>query len=228
LCEAGVVVVRQRFPASVDGWVVAGAAAWALTVVFFVAQAVAQAASTAPYSLARNYISDLGNTACGPFTLGAYHEQVCSPLHGVMNAAFVVAGILMLLGAAATWRAWPARRLAVAGLALLALGGAGQALAGLCPENVDLGLHTIGAVFGIGGANIGVLLLGLAVWRVHRPFGMVSVLAGAVGLVGFLLTGSASSIGLGIGTVERIAAYPLGTWTIAVGVLLLWSAVQPR
>jgi hypothetical membrane protein len=210
----------------VDGWVVAGAAAWVLTVVFFVAQAAAQAASTAPYSLARNYISDLGNTGCGPFTLGAYHEQVCSPLHGVMNAAFVVAGILMLLGAVATWPAWPVRRLTVAGLALLALGGAGQALAGLCPENVDLGLHTLGAVFGIGGANIGVLLLGLAVWRVHRPFGMVSLLVGAVGLAGFLLLGSAPSMGLGIGTVERIAGYPLGTWTIAVGVFLLWSAAQ--
>lgn len=33
-----------------------------------------------PYSLAMNLISDLGNTTCGP--------DICSLLHGFMNATF--------------------------------------------------------------------------------------------------------------------------------------------
>ena len=101
--------MTRQFPASADRQVALGAACWVLTVVFFIGQAVAQAASTVPYSLAGNYISDLGNTACGTFTQGAYRADVCSPLHGVMNATFVVTGLLMLGGAVGTRRAWPRR-----------------------------------------------------------------------------------------------------------------------
>src|ERR1017187_5995873 len=48
--------------------VVAGGACWAVGVVqYAAAQVVAAGAWTRPYSLKNNYISDLGNTACGMF-----------------------------------------------------------------------------------------------------------------------------------------------------------------
>jgi len=218
--------MTRRFPAAVDRPVAIGGACWALTILFFVGQAVAQAASTAPYSLAGSYISDLGNTACGPFALGTYHADVCSPLNGVMNATFVVCGLLSLAGPLLTWRAWPARRLTAAGLALLALGGAGEVLVGLRPENVNIGLHGLGAAFGIGGANLGVLLLGAGVWSARWWVAILSLVVGAVGVVCFLLLGSAPSLGLGVGLVERLAAYPLVVWQIVVGGFLLWSATR--
>jgi hypothetical membrane protein len=214
----------RRFPAALDGQVAAGAACWVLLVVFFAGQAVAQAASRAPYSLTGNYISELGSTACGPFTLATYHAQVCSPLHDVMNATFVVSGLLALLGAVLTRRAWPARRLSAAGLVLLGLGGVGQAVAGLRPENVDLGLHSLGAFFGIAGSNVGLLLLGCAVWRARRGFGTATVATGAVGLVGFVLTGAAPEAGFAVGTVERLAVYPMVLWMIGTGAVLLLTA----
>jgi hypothetical membrane protein len=214
-------VVNARFPVSMDRQVAIGGACWALTVLFFVGQAVAQAASTVPYSLSGNYISDLGNTACGPFTLGTYHTVVCTPLHDVMNATFVVSGLLTLAGAIGTWRAWPRRRLTTAGLVLLVLAGAGQMLVGFRPENVDIALHGIGALFGIGGANVGVVLLGGAMWRTRRWVAVLSLAVGAVGLVSFLLLGSAPSLGLGIGLVERLAGYPVVVWMIAIGGYLL-------
>jgi hypothetical membrane protein len=215
---------QRRFPAALDGQVGTGAACWVLLVVFFVGQAVAQAASRAPYSLTGNYISDLGNTACGPFTLATYHARVCSPLHAVMNATFVVSGLLALLGAVLTRRAWPPRRLSGAGLVLLGLGGVGQAVAGLRPENVDLGLHSLGALFGIAGSNVGVVLLGCAVWRARLGFGIVSVLVGAVGLVSFVMTAAAPEAGLAVGAVERLAVYPMVLWMIGTGTVLLRSA----
>ena len=216
----------RRFPAALDDRVAIGGACWVLTVVFFVGQAVAQAASTAPYSLRGSYISDLGNTACGPFALGTYHADVCSPLNGLMNATFVVSGLLSIAGPILTQRAWPSRRLTAVGLALLALGGAGEVLVGFRPENVNIGLHGLGAAFGIAGANLGVLLLGIGVWSARRWTAILSLVVGAVGVVCYLQLGSPPALALGIGLVERLAAYPLVVWQIAVGAFLLWSAIR--
>jgi hypothetical membrane protein len=206
--------------------VAAGGACWVLTVVFFAGQGIVQAASTVPYSLTANYISDLGNTACGPFSLDGYHAIVCSPLHDVMNAMFVVAGLLTLAGAALTWRAWPRRRLTTVGLVLLCLAGAGEVLVGFRPENVDIGLHELGAVFGIFGANVGVLLLGAGAWRARRWVAILSLAVGAVGVAGFLLFSAAPSFRFGIGLVERVAGYPVVVWMIVVGGFLLRSALR--
>src|ERR1700737_1918360 len=87
-----------------------GAVCWLLTGEYFVARPIVAAAWPRPYSYLHNYISDLGNTACGPF---AYSQTtsvyVCSPLHPLMNASFVVVGLLTVAGAVLTWRAWPRR-----------------------------------------------------------------------------------------------------------------------
>lgn len=42
---------------------------WVLLVSFFIGQAIAQAASAAPYSLIDNNIRDLGSTTCGPIAI---------------------------------------------------------------------------------------------------------------------------------------------------------------
>jgi hypothetical protein len=50
---------------------------WILTLLYFVAQAVAQAAWQTSYSLIDNRVSDLGNTECGRTLANVY---ICSPL----------------------------------------------------------------------------------------------------------------------------------------------------
>jgi hypothetical membrane protein len=209
------------FPAAVTRPVVLGAACWTLTVAFFVDQAIAQAASTAPYSLATNFISDLGSTACGPSVAGS-HGAVCSPLHGLVNATFIAVGLLHTIGAIATRRAWGPRRLAVTGLAFLAVAGTGLTLAGLSPENVDLGLHTVGAVYGIVCLNVAMVLLGLVLLRPARGLGVLAFAAGVVGLLGFVLFTNAP--GLPAGITERVAVYPADVAVIVLGVFLLVSA----
>ncbi len=223
---------RSPFPATLTTPIVRGAACWVLTLTYFVGQAVTQFAVRTPYSLTTNEISDLGSTRCGPLTVLTYHADVCSPLHGVMNGAFIAVGLLTLLGIIGTRRAWPRRRLTSWGLVFLALGGAGEIVAGLAPENVNPGLHVCGALAAIPGANIGMLLLAGAVWRARRWTALVSLLCGIVGLSGIVLIvlmGSAPSAGLGVGTAERLAAYPFAVWMIVLGVFLLWSATRaPR
>ena len=192
-----------------------GAACWVLTAVFFAGQAVAQAAARGPYSLTGSYISDLGATRCGPFT------AFCSPLHPVMNGVFIATGLLTLLGAIATRPAWPPRRLATLGLALLVLAGAGMAVVGLAPEDVDIRIHSVGAVLGIPGASTGILVLGVALWRAGGGIGaLLALIAGIVGLTGFLLMQTRAA-GVAIGAAERLTAYPSYVWMIGTGVLLL-------
>ena len=58
-------------------------------------------------------------------------------------------------------------------------------------------------------------------WRTRRRVAVLSLAVGAVGLVSFLLLGSAPSLGLGIGLVERLAGYPVVVWMIAIGGYLL-------
>ena len=67
---------------------------WCLCVQFFVAEQIARLGWTLPYSFARNYISDLGATVCT--------SLVCSPRHALMNASFVLQGLLIAGG---RWRA---------------------------------------------------------------------------------------------------------------------------
>jgi hypothetical protein len=44
-----------------------GAIVWMLAIQFFIVQIIVQSAWATPFSLTTNYISDLGNTACGPY-----------------------------------------------------------------------------------------------------------------------------------------------------------------
>src|SRR5688500_12164461 len=97
-----------------------GAIVWLLAIQFFIAQIIVQSAWTTPFSLAANYISDLGNTTCGPYPVDST-MYVCSPWHAAMNASFFALGVIILVGAALVYRAFPAGHVRTIGLVLLAL-----------------------------------------------------------------------------------------------------------
>lgn len=212
----------KQFPAVTDKQVVAGAACWLLVIAFFVDQVIVQAATTLPYSINGNLISDLGITVCGPFTNGGYHADVCSPLHGLMDGTFVVVGLLQVIGAIMTRKAWPLPH-AYPGLALLAVGGIGLAVAGLAPENVNLSLHGNAASLGIDALNIGTIILGAALLRANPWLGSITLLAGILGIAGAIIFFH-SLAGIPIGTAERLAVYPSLAMVVVLGVYLLVKA----
>ena len=209
---------RQPFPAVTNRLVVVGAVLWVLSVLFFVDQAIAQAASARPFSLATNLISDLGNTACGP--------AVCSPLHAFVNATFVGVGLCHALGAAATYRAWPRVRGSAIGVVLLAVAGAGLIVAGLAPENVAPAVHRDGALIGLIAMNVAMLRLGWAAVPDRRWLGVLLLGAGIAGFVGLalFLAGTVLPVGLA----ERLADYPGTAMVVVLGAFLLVSAVADR
>lgn len=205
------------FPVGVTPGVMVGASAWTLSIAFFIVQGIAQAASARPFDITIRLISDLGNTACGP--------AVCSPLHDLMNATFITVGILHFAGAATTWSAWPAGVRSRVGLILLALAGWGLASAGVFPENIAPDQHRIGALIGLISLNLSMLLLGSVLFEVARSAGVLTVVAGVIGLAALALFLSQAPA-LPIGISERLADYPGAAMVILIGGLILLRGIK--
>jgi hypothetical membrane protein len=211
--------------------VVAGGACWSVGVVqYAVAQLVAAAAWSRPYSLKNNYISDLGNTACGMFHVPhGTPYYVCSPDHGLMNASFAVFGVLTIAGALLLRRIWPAGHLARWALVLWILSGIGKIIVGLVPENTHIGLHLIGAL-NVPLGSVAILLLSLAIRRSSRALSTIGIVVAVVGLAGSLLStagqyaGQSLYLGLGVGGAERLASYPGSLWMLLIGIIAMFSA----
>jgi hypothetical membrane protein len=202
-----------------------GAGLWlAAALIFVVAMAVVQIAWSAPpaYSLKNNYISDLGNTGCGPWP-SSTSGRVCSPWHDVFNAAVIVLGVLLPFGAILARTAFPKRRSSAIGLGLIAIAGLGAILVGFSPENVNLTVHTLGAGLAFVGGNLALVVLGFAMFRDTRWDGYraYSLLSGVVGLVAVLLWETKAYLGLGLGGMERLIVAPLVLWLIVSSVHLL-------
>lgn len=206
-----------------------GAISLIATAEYFVAQVIAQLGWPG-YSIANLDVSALGVTVCGPFTDPTTHVtiQACSPLHLVMNAGFVLLGLLTIIGIYLTRSYWPKRKLSTVGLSFIALGGFGEVLSGLFPGNVNVPLHATGALLHwiIGG--IGILLIGFAVRKIHGRLATFSFACAALSLIGFFLYGSQVYFGLGRGGMERLTAYPLTLWLIVVGVTILMAQMHKR
>jgi hypothetical membrane protein len=199
-----------------------GAVCWLLAPIqYLVLQIIAAAAWTRPYSWFDNYISDLGNTACGPFSATpTAPSYVCSPLHAVMNSSFVIAGVLTVLGAILLWRGryWVRRTLVAVGLCLMIGNGLGKLAVGLAPENENIALHALGAL-NIPIGSIAIVLLGLAMLKTTRVIGIFSLVVGVLGFVSFVLFVGGHYLGLGIGGMERLAEYPAEIWLGVLGVV---------
>lgn len=210
---------RLRFPQFMTREVALGGVCWLLSLEFFVGQAVAQSAWRMPYSLIDNPISDLGSTTCQIIHLGSSHRFVCSPWHVVMNASFILTGVLILLGLFFTRHAWPRRRLTTWGATFLVLAGLGKIVVGVAPENLNPTLHELGSV-GIICGNLGLLFLGLAIKQARRWLAGVSLFLGSCGLLGVLLFVGQTG---GRGATERVADYPLIVWMVVFGLCFIFQ-----
>ena len=195
-----------------------------MTIIYFVVQPIVAGAWDPAYSFSDNTISDLGNAQCRTaeesWRQGTY---LCSPRHLLMNVTLVLVGLFTMLGALLAHDYWPSSRLAIGGLALVAISGVGGILVGLAPSDVNLSMHVAGAALQFPGA-VGPLLLGIATPRERQWERIFSLAIGVVGIVGSLLFVSGLHMGLGVGGAERLAFDPLTIWTIVLGATILWHA----
>jgi len=209
-------------------WIVAAA-------VYLVAEAVSATAFPG-YSYATNYISDLGVPDVGTFQ----GRAIDSPLHVVMNGAFVVHGVLFALAAILTVRggAWrPRAARTFVGLALVH--AVGIVLVGLFPgsqTNADNGLivfHVLGAAMAMIAGNASAIVAGLTLRRESPGWlGSASIALGVVGLVGLvMLLVDSNSTAISLlpdGVWERAAVYAILVWELLVGVTALPTRSRTR
>ncbi len=197
-----------------------GYSAWIVGVVqFFVIHGIAESAWARPYSWARNNISDLGNAHCA-LQSDPEPRYICSPEHGLMNVSFVVLGVLLVVGAALTGGVlWRRSRAAVVARLLVASAGMGFVLAGLAPADVNENQHVLGALFIMAAGNIGLVVAGFGLAeQVPAPLRWGTSLLGVTAITAFGLFLSHHYLGLGMGGMERVAAFPLLFWALAVSV----------
>jgi hypothetical membrane protein len=200
-----VTTFRERHP-------YVGPVFWLLSIQYFVVQLVVAAGWSAPFSLARNAISDLGNTACGQYA----DRYVCSPWHSAMNISFVIIGITIMLGAALISNDFRKNPYSKFGFWGMGLAGFGTVLVGLFPENTISFMHFIGALlaFFLGNVALVIFSFTLSLPPIFRWYTRIS---GIVALLAFVLFLFDHYVGLGMGGMERLVAYPQTLWLIAFG-----------
>ncbi|ASQ92194.1 DUF998 domain-containing protein [Streptomyces sp. 11-1-2] len=195
-----------------------GYSAWVAGVVqFFAVHWFVESAWARPYSWAWNNISDLGNAHCA-LQPDPEPRYVCSPEHAAMNASFIALGTLLVIGTALTGTLWRRGSASTVTRLLLAGAGVGFVLAGLAPADVHENQHVLGALLIMGTGNVGLLLTGARLADdVPGPLRRVTSLLGITALTAFGLFLSRHYLGLGMGGMERVAAFPLLAWALVVG-----------
>jgi hypothetical membrane protein len=198
-----------------DRYPLIGPVVWVSSVQYFVIQIIAGQTYKTAYSLRLNTISDLGNTVCGMYS-GRY---VCSPLHNLMDASFIVLGITMASGALLIYQEFRRDTMTLIGFSFMALAGFGTVLVGLFPENTISILHTSGASLPFLLGNIGLIILGtsLAIPKLLRYY---TLLSGVIALIALVFFYTQHYLGIGIGGMERFVAYPQTLWLIAFGLYI--------
>ncbi len=191
--------------------------------VYFVIQIIVAWVFIPSYSLVSNSISDLGETSCG----GYGSPAICSPRWWLMDyAGFLLLGLVMVVGSALLYHEFTEkvpreRRAAMFGFALIALGGVGSMLVGVFPENQNGTMHVIGAFLAIAIGNLAILLLG-SLLTLPESMRRSMLMFSSVALAALFCFASHRSFGIGRGTMERIAAYPVTIWLITFGLYIWW------
>jgi hypothetical membrane protein len=168
------------------------------------------------FSMQNNAISDLA--ALGTSTTA------------IEETAVLGLAICWIVGAYYLFRNTGKRGLMILNL----LPGVGYLLAGLSPENVNLTIHSVGALFAF---PLGAIVVTLSYRSIRGPFRYFPVGLGALSLIatfmiffGYRIVGpcgtctydqSLGKLALGLGGWESMIVYPVLVWLIAFGAYLM-------
>ncbi|WP_330253437.1 DUF998 domain-containing protein [Nocardia sp. NBC_00565] len=196
------------------------AIAWTLAFAYLVVEFVTAIAWKSDYSFRHDTISDLGITTCTP--------NLCSPLHLLMNATFVVLGLLTIVGAIGFRDYIPhgPRQWSIVALAVII--GLSTAATGVFPSNDGIVVHGLAVMPALVSRHIVLTLLSIWLWKQRRLAAIWSGVCASTGLTGTVLL----TIGLQVGIAERLVFYPLPTWMAITGAAIMlkpfWNAVPRR
>ncbi|MCJ0903264.1 DUF998 domain-containing protein [Rhodococcus sp. ARC_M6] len=189
--------------------------AWVLSILYLLVEIFTAGAWKTPYSFARDSISSLGVTTCS--------ADSCSPLHDVMNAAFMILGALTILGAALLHKYIPDGRAKKWIMGLAVVVALSTAATGLFPANDGTFVHWTAVLPGFVARHAVLVLLAVSFWNHKRWIAVWSGLCAATGIVGAVLL-LARTLTFGLG--ERLTLYPLPMWMAVTGVAALLALMR--
>lgn len=136
-----------------------------------------------------------------------------------MNASFITLGVTMVVGAVLIYQEFKESAGSAIGFGFMAAAGFGTLIVGLVPENSLSGLHFIGALLPFLVGNLGLIILGLAL-DIPRSLRFYTLLSGVMSLLALAFFTTHNYLGIGIGGMERLTAYPQTMWLIVFGVYI--------
>ena len=158
------------------------------------------------YSVAQNFISDLGAT-CRATCL------VVQPTSIIFNSSVTLLGLLAILASYFIKREFRWRTLTF----LVIMSGVGITGVGVFPETAGVVHHIVSLI-----AFLFAGLSAIASCKLQKaPSSYFSVLLGVMTLVALTLYVSNIFLGLGQGGMERMIVYPALVWTVGFGVYLM-------
>lgn len=196
---------------------------WLVQPLYVVVELLVAAAASASYNLRDDTISALGQLGCAPGHAGSVVD-VCSGAPVVLDAAFVVFGLLRAAGAVllspmvggGTWGA--------AACGLWVVSGASAAAVGLAPVDLAPGLHAAVALPVFVLQPLALIVSGVALGRSGATGPRVAwsgLVVGAVTLLAAVAFSTRLGAGTGAGALERLTLWPAYPWlAVAAGGLV--------
>lgn len=159
------------------------------------------------YSISANYISDLG---IGPSAI-------------YFNSSVFFMGLLLLIGSYFLQRAVDYKMLTV----LLVLTSVGAMGVGVFTEDFGI-IHTVVSLIAFLFGGLSAIFSAVCSYihdskLLRMPFSIIAVILGLMALGALVLLGSNMDLGLGVGGIERMIAYPLLMWGAGFGGYLIAS-----
>ena len=164
------------------------------------------------YSVANNYVSDLG----------ANCRTTCTsvPSAYLFDSSIALLGLLILVGAYYLNRAYHWRPATI----MIALAGVGALGVGLFPEPTCISHSKISLIVFL---FAGLTALVTARFQ-KKPMFYFSIVLGIVTLVALLLYIPGEYLGLGAGGMERMVVYPVLVWSLGFGGHMMAMDDNPR
>jgi len=158
------------------------------------------------YSVANNAISDLGDTCVK--TVCVVHQ----PSADIFNSSVILLGVLVIAGSYFLNRSGYGKFSVLTGFS-----GVAAICVGLFPENTGV-VHLLASLvlFLFGG------LSAIASYRHSTPpMSYLALILGVVTLVALILYSTGAYLGIGLGGMERMIAYPALIWVTTFGGYLM-------
>ena len=176
---------------------------------FILAMQVSEFIDGASYNVANNYISDLGT----------YCTTTCVelPSHNLFDTSVFLVGLAIALGSYFLYRAFKNRIFSV----LMILSGIGAMGVGLFPENFATEHELFSfVVFFFGGLGA------IAAYKIERkPLNYFSPIIGIFSIVMLVFFLVGNNLGMGVGGMERLVAYPELLWGVGLGAhMIAWDS----